>query len=359
LRKKLRDEKIHFAKRRTAREMVTHIFWAGALYGCLAAIALRASKGALTFGSLVMYYQAIQRAQSYLQDFLLGTANLYENNLFLQNLSEFLDLKPRLKNPSHPKKIANPISLNLAFENVSFVYPGKTALALDNVSFVIRPGQKIALVGENGSGKTTLVKLMCRLYDPTGGRILLDGTDIREFSAQDLRRQFSVIFQDFVRYHLSLAQNIALGDLEAAQDRERIVQAAQKAGAHEFIQKFPDGYQTKLGRVFYEGEEISGGEWQKIALARAFLREAPFIVMDEPTSALDARAEYELFERFAKMAAGRTAILISHRLSTVRMADTILMMEHGRITEQGSHDQLIERGGAYARLFEMQAKNYR
>jgi ATP-binding cassette subfamily B protein len=359
LRKKLRDEKIHFAKRRTAREMVTHIFWAGALYGCLAAIALRASKGALTFGSLVMYYQAIQRAQSYLQDFLLGTANLYENNLFLQNLSEFLDLKPRLKNPSHPKKIANPISLSLAFENVSFVYPGKTALALDNVSFVIRPGQKIALVGENGSGKTTLVKLMCRLYDPTGGRILLDGTDIREFSAQDLRRQFSVIFQDFVRYHLSLAQNIALGDLEAAQDRERIVQAAQKAGAHEFIQKFPDGYQTKLGRVFYEGEEISGGEWQKIALARAFLREAPFIVMDEPTSALDARAEYELFERFAKMAAGRTAILISHRLSTVRMADTILMMEHGRITEQGSHDQLIERGGAYARLFEMQAKNYR
>jgi ATP-binding cassette subfamily B protein len=359
LRKKLRDEKIALAKRRTAREMVSHIFWAAALYGSLAAIALRASRGALSFGSLVMYYQAIQRGQSSLQEFLQGTASLYENNLFLQNLSEFLELKPRLREPAKPLPVPKPITKGLMFENVSFHYPGKTAMALEDVSFVIEPGQKVALVGENGSGKTTLVKLMCRLYDPTQGRILLDGIDIREFSVSDLRRQFSVIFQDFVRYHLSLGQNIALGDLEAAKDRMRIAEAARKAGADEFIRRFPDGYETKLGRVFYEGEEISGGEWQKIALARAFLREAPFIIMDEPTSALDARAEFELFERFAKMADGRTAILISHRLSTVRMADTILMMENGRIIERGSHDELFARGGAYARLFEMQAKNYR
>jgi ATP-binding cassette subfamily B protein len=359
LRKKLRDEKIHFAKRRTSREMVTHFFWVSALYGSLAAIALRASRGALSFGSLVMYYQAIQRAQSYLQDFLQGAANLYENNLFLQNLGEFLGLKPRLAEPAHPKKIAQPLRAGLVFDNVSFSYPGKDAITLHDISFSIQPGQKVALVGENGSGKTTLVKLMCRLYDPTRGRILLNGVDLREFSTKDLRRQFSVIFQDFVRYHLSLAQNIALGDLDLADDQMRIIAAAQKSGADEFIDKFPEGYKTKLGRVFYEGEEISGGQWQKIALARAFLREDPFIIMDEPSSALDARAEYELFERFAKMAEGRAAILISHRLSTVRMADTILMMEQGRIVERGTHDELVARGGAYARLWEMQAKNYR
>jgi ATP-binding cassette subfamily B protein len=356
LRNKLREEKIAFAKRRTRRELVTHLFWTAALYGSLAAIALRAARGGISFGSLVMYYQAIQRAQGYLQEFLQGTLQLYENNLFLQNLSEFLELKPRIAEPPNPKQ---PSPGALVFENVSFTYPGKDALALQNVSFTVQPGQKVALVGENGSGKTTLVKLMCRLYDPTQGRILLDGVDLRELSVRDLRRQFSVIFQDFVRYHLTLGQNIALGDLAAAEDRARIAQAARKAGADEFIEKFPERYQTKLGRVFYEGEEISGGQWQKIALARAFLREAPFIIMDEPSSALDARAEYELFERFAKMAAGRAAILISHRLSTVRMADRILMMEDGRIVEEGSHDELIARGGAYARLFEMQAKNYR
>lgn len=359
LRRKLREEKIALAKRRTLREAVTHIFWAGALYGSIAVVALRAVQGAVTIGSLVMYYQALQRGQSYLQDFLYGMASLYENNLFLKNLSEFLDLKPRIGEIANPKKIPSPLRQGLVFENVSFAYPGKERPALQNISFTLKPGQKIALVGENGSGKTTLVKLMCRLYDPTGGRILLDGIDIRECSVNELRRQFSVIFQDFVRYHLSLAENIGLGNLRDLENRPKIVEAAQRSGADGFIQKFPQGYDTKLGRIFYEGEEISGGEWQKVAVARAFLREAPFIIMDEPSSAMDARAEYELFKRFAEMAEGRATVLISHRLSTVRMADVILMMENGRIVEQGSHDELIAQGGVYARLFELQAQNYR
>jgi ATP-binding cassette subfamily B protein len=359
LRRKLREEKIAMAKRRTAREAVTHIFWIGALYGSIAVVALKAAGGGVTIGSLVMFYQALQRGQSYLQDFLYGMASLYEHNLFLKNLSEFLDLKPRIGEVANPKPIAQPIREGLVFENVSFTYPGKETPTLRNVSFTLRPGQKIALVGENGSGKTTLVKLMCRLYDPTEGRILLDGVDLREVSIGELRRQFSVIFQDFVRYHLSLAENIGLGDLKLMDDREKIVEAARRSGADSFIEKMPQGYDTKLGRIFYEGEEISGGEWQKVAVARAFLRETPFIIMDEPSSAMDARAEYELFARFAEMSEGRATVLISHRLSTVRMADAILMMEHGRIVEQGSHDDLVARGGVYARLFELQAQNYR
>jgi len=359
LRKKLREERIELAKRRTFREAVTQIFTASAVYGSLAFIALRAARGVLSLGSLVMYYQALQRGQGYLQDFLAGISNLYENNLFLKNLSEFLDFKPRIVDTKTPKSIPATPTMGLVFENVSFSYPGKEALVLDNISFAIPAGQTIALVGENGSGKTTLVKLMCRLYDPTKGRILLNGIDIREFSLVNLRQQFSVIFQDFVRYHLPLLQNIALGDIAQIENREKIIGAATRAGADEFIEKLPKGYDTNLGRMFGEGEELSGGQWQKIALARAFLRESPFIIMDEPTSAMDARAEYILFKRFAEMAAGRTAVLISHRLSTVRMADAILLLEGGRISEHGRHDDLVARGGSYARLFEMQAKNYR
>lgn len=359
LRKKLRDERIVLAKRRTMRETVTHFFMAGALYGSLGFVAFRAAEGTISFGALVMYYQALQRGQAFLQDFLTGMASLYENNLFLRNLSEFLDLRPRIADGKTPKQFPSAQREGLMFENVSFTYPGKDVETLHNISFVIRPGQKIALVGENGSGKTTLVKLMCRLYDPTNGRIAIEGTDIREFGVKDLRRQFSVIFQDFVRYHMTATENIGLGDTNKMSDADKIVEAAKKSGADAFISKFPQGYNSKLGRVYFEGEEISGGEWQKVALARAFLRESPFIIMDEPSSAMDARAEYELFKRFAEMAEGRTAILISHRLSTVRMADMILMLEGGRIVEQGTHDELVARGGSYARLFEMQAKNYR
>jgi ATP-binding cassette subfamily B protein len=359
LRKKLREERMSLAKRRATREAVTHIFTTGAIYGSLAVVALRTARGVLSIGSLVMYYQALQRGHAAMQEFLSGLTNLYENNLFLQNLSEFLELRPRIAGPVKPVAAPKTIRDGLVFENVSFSYPGKEALILEDISFQIRAGEKVALVGENGSGKTTLVKLMCRLYDPTRGRILIDGTDIREFSVPELRRQFSVIFQDFVRYHLSMAENIALGNIDETANREKIIAAATRAGADSLAAKLPQSYDTLLGRVLYEGEEISGGEWQKIALARAFLRESPFIIMDEPTSAMDARAEYMLFRRFAEMAHGRTAVLISHRLSTVRMADSILFLEKGRISERGHHDELVALGGSYARLFEMQAKNYR
>jgi ATP-binding cassette, subfamily B, bacterial len=359
LRKRLREERMTLSKRRASREAVTHIFTHAAIYGSLAVIATRAARGAISIGSLAMYYQALQRGHAQMQEFLNGLSNLYENNLFLRNLSDFLDLRAGITDPKKPRLIPSPIREGLVFENVSFSYPGKDSQILQNISFQIRPGEKIALVGENGSGKTTLVKLMCRLYDPTAGRILLDGTDIREFSVVDLRRQFSVIFQDFVRYHLSVAENISLGDIEHAADRNRIIAASKRAGADQLAAKLPNNYDTLLGRVLHEGEEISGGEWQKIALARAFLRESPFIIMDEPTSAMDARAEYAMFKRFAEMAEGRAAFLISHRLSTVRMADTILFLDNGRITERGHHDELVARGGSYSRLFEMQAKNYR
>jgi ATP-binding cassette subfamily B protein len=359
LRKKLREERMSIAKRRATREAVTHIFTTGAIYGSLAVVALRTARGTLSIGSLVMYYQALQRGHAAMQEFLNGLSNLYENNLFLQNLSEFLELRPKIKGPVKALTTPKVLREGLIFENVSFSYPGKDRVILEDVSFQIRPGEKVALVGENGSGKTTLVKLMCRLYDPTRGRILIDGVDIREFEVSDLRRQFSVIFQDFVRYHLSVAENIGLGDVEGTANREKIIAAATRAGADSLAAKLPQSYDTLLGRVLYEGEEISGGEWQKIALARAFLREAPFIIMDEPTSAMDARAEYMLFRKFAQMAEGRSAVLISHRLSTVRMADSILFLENGRISESGRHDELVALAGSYARLFEMQAKNYR
>jgi ATP-binding cassette, subfamily B, bacterial len=360
LRAQLRGEKSALAKRRAAREIVTEIFMAAAIYGSLAFIAVRAFAGAISLGSLVMYFLAIQRAQTFLQSFLSGLNALYENHLFLRNLSEFLDLSPKIGAPSSvAKPIPRPIREGIAFQNVSFTYPGKQTPVLEDISFAFRPGEKIALVGENGSGKTTLVKLLCRLYDPTAGKLLLDGIDARELNVDELRRQFSVIFQDFARYQLTIAENIGLGDTAKINDRPGIVAAAQAAGADEFIQRYSRNYDAPLGRVFSDGEDLSGGEWQKIGLARAFLRDAPFLIMDEPTSAMDPRSEYEMFKKFAELASGRAALLISHRLSTVRMADTILMLERGRIVERGSHDQLIAQGGAYARLFEMQAKSYR
>ncbi len=359
LRAQLRGEKMALAKRRTARELVMHFSTTAAVYGGLGFLALRAAQGLITLGSLVMFYQAIQRVQASMQEFLSGLANLHENNLFLKNLSDFLDLKPRMPRAKKPRPLPEAIRHGLVFEDVSFSYPGKSTEVLRGVSFTLRPGQKLALVGENGSGKTTLVKLMCRLYDPTHGRILLDGVDLRDFDVAELRARFSVIFQDFVRYQMTLAENVGLGDLPSMDDRARITAAGRKSGAHEFIERFPQGYDTLLGRAFHDGEEISGGEWQKVALARAFLRDAPFIIMDEPSSAMDPRAEFELFKRFAEMAAGRTAVLISHRLSTVRMADAILMLDHGQIIERGAHDELTAAGGAYARLFEMQASHYR
>lgn len=315
--------------------------------------------GVLRLGDLVLYQQALQRGQSALQGLLGNLSSLYEDNLFLANLYEFLDLKPKLVEPLHPKSLPQPFKSSITFNNVSFQYSTTTRQALFDINLTIKPGEVVALVGENGSGKTTLVKLLCRLYDPTSGNITIDGIDLREFNTTDLRRQISVIFQDYAKYHFTAAENIWLGNIDIPQNHEDVIKAAYRSGADEVIKSLPNGYDTILGKLFDQGEELSIGQWQKIALARAFLRNSQVIILDEPTSAMDPKAEEEVFEKFRQLIKGQAAILISHRLSTVKMADRIYLLEYGKIVESGTHEELMQLGGSYAHLFETQAKNYR
>lgn len=359
LRKRLREERLSMASRRSLGELGAQTLAALGMFGSFAFIAYRTVLGALTIGDLVMYYQAFQRGQGFIRDLLGGLAGLYEDNLFLSNLYEFLDLKPRVLQPSRPLAVARPMQKGIVFDHVSFAYPGSPRTALDDINLTIRPGEVVALVGENGSGKTTLVKLLCRLYDPNKGGILLDGVDLRALDLTELRSQISVIFQDYARYNLSARENIWFGNVAVPPDEARIVGAARDAGADAVISRLPLGYDTTLGKWFEEGEELSIGEWQKVALARAFMRDAQVIVLDEPTSAMDAKAEYEVFNRFRELVRRRAAVLISHRFSTVRMADTIYVLDGGRIIEGGSHADLMRLGGTYARLFEIQAQHYR
>ena len=247
----------------------------------------------------------------------------------------------------------------IVLDHVSFQYPAGTRKALEDISLTIRPGEVVALVGENGSGKTTLIKLLCRLYDPTGGTITVDGIDLRQFETKALRHEIAIIFQDYAHYHLTARENIWLGNTDLPPDHERVSAAARRSGADEVINALPHGYDTILGKRFAEGEELSIGEWQKVALARTFMRDAQIIVLDEPTSSMDAKAEYEVFQSFRQLVSGRTAILISHRFSTVRMADRIYVLKQGSVIEGGTHEELVRVGGTYARLFEMQAQHYR
>jgi ATP-binding cassette subfamily B protein len=357
LRDRLRRERLQILARRSAAEFAGHALATAAVFGAYAFIALRTVQGGITIGDLVMYFQAFQRGQDGLRQMLRALAGLYEDSLFLRNVYDFLGLQRKLVEPAHPKPVPRPLREGIVFEGVSFRYGDKQALS--EVDLVIPAGATVALVGENGSGKTTLIKLLARLYDPAAGRILLDGIDLREFAATELRRQISVIFQDYVRYNLTARENIGFGDADAAPD-ERVCAAAEHAGAGELIRRLPRGLDTVLGKAFAFGEELSVGEWQKIALARALLREAQIVVLDEPTSAMDAQAEHELFRRFQRLATGRTAILISHRLSTVKSADRIYVLGAGRVVESGTHDELVTRqGGAYARMFAAQASGYR
>jgi ATP-binding cassette subfamily B protein len=356
LRDRLRRERLALVGRRSKLEFLAQSAATVAVFGAYAFIAIRAVSGGITLGDLVMFFQAFQRGQDYLRQLLRGVANLYEDSLFLTNLYEFLDLERKLVEPARPRAVPRPLRQGIVFEGVSFSYGAKQVLT--DVDLVIPAGATVALVGENGSGKTTLIKLLARLYDPGAGRILFDGIDLREFATTALRRELSVIFQDYVRYNLTARENIWFGNVEAAADPEKLSTAARFAGASELIRKLPHGFDTVLGKWFEEGEELSVGEWQKIALARALLREAQVIVLDEPTSAMDAAAEYEMFKSFRDVAAGRTAILISHRLSTVKMADRIYVVHEGRIVESGTHDELLRKAGAYADLFTAQASGY-
>jgi ATP-binding cassette subfamily B protein len=359
IRLKLRKGRLAILRSRSITDLLAETCTNAAIYGSYAYVAYQAVSGAITLGSLVMYFSAFQRVQACLQGMLSSLAGLYSDNLFLANLYEFLDLKRTVIEPQQARSVPRPIQRGIVLNHVSFQYPAGTRKVLEDVSLTIRPGEVVALVGENGSGKTTLVKLLCRLYDPTGGTIAIDGVDLRQFATKALRREIAIIFQDYVHYHLTARENIWLGNTNLPLDHERILAAACRSGADDVIRALPKGYDTILGRRFESGEELSIGEWQKVALARAFVHDAQIIVLDEPTSSMDARAEFEVFQNFRQLVAGRTAILISHRFSTVRMADRIYVLKQGRVIEGGTHEELVGAGGTYARLFEMQARHYR
>jgi ATP-binding cassette subfamily B protein len=395
------------SRQRRAQSLLS-LLSTGVSSGTYLYIVLQAAYGRITLGDLTLYGAAVGQTQSTLYALLGGITSVYETNLQVDDLFQFLDFQPKIV--SGPRRLGVPVPLRhgVEFRNVSFGYPlsepsadgagglimlpdgrmhrlppdrrsrraggrasnGAAATragsrppvkdVLKGVSFTIPAGKTVALVGANGAGKTTLVKLLSRLYDPTEGQVLLDGEDLRDYDLDDLRRQIGVIFQDYARYQMEARENIGFGQIEHLADTERVARAASQGGAVPVIEKLPQGYETILGRLFAGGVELSGGEWQKVALARGFMREAPqLLVLDEPTAALDAQAEFEVYERFHELTQGKTSLLISHRFSTVRMADLIVVLEHGRVTEQGSHEELSAAGGTYARLYEMQAMRYR
>jgi ATP-binding cassette, subfamily B, bacterial len=354
------DEDIALAKKKgIAGSFLSAIGTAGYYTAYIYAV-WRTVTGVFSLGTLTFLANAIRDASSNLQQTFSTLSTIADQALFLTDLIAFFDMKPTIRTKPNALPAPRPIREGFEFQNVSFRYPGSERKVLNGLNFVLRPGERVALIGENGEGKTTIVKLLTRLYDPVEGRILLDGIDLREYDLDDLYKEIGVIFQDYMRYEMTARENIAVGRIEFLDNLQKVQESARKSMANEVVAKLGSaGYDQMLGRRFETGVDLSGGEWQKVALARAYLRDAQLLILDEPTSALDARSEYEVFQRFAELTAGKMAVFISHRFSTVRMADRIVVLENGRIAEEGDHEYLTSLGGRYAEMFELQAASYR
>lgn len=358
LRARIRSGQIRIHNRRAVVEATLAALGTGVFFGATGHLAFAIAEGWATVGDLAMFLLLFRRAETGAREFTRATAKLYDDQLFLRQIFDFLETRPVITAPPGAPAPQRPTGAGLRFEGVDFRYPGSDRLALKGVDFALEPGRVTALVGANGSGKTSLIKLMCRLYDPDAGRVTLDGVDVRDFDLRGYRALFSVIFQDYARYAASVAENIRLGDLRAPHDPERVVAAARRAGADGFIEALPAGYDTLLTRIFDDGREISAGQWQRVALARAFFPDSAFIILDEPTSSVDPNAELAFFKNFRERIGDRGALIISHRLSTIRLADMIYVLQDGSIVESGTHNELISHNGAYARMFLSQARSY-
>lgn len=356
---KIFSEDMALARRRLRISYAWNLLSTVSFYACYAWILYLTVSRRITLGDMTLYLAAVRQSQGSFQGLMDNVSRLYENGLFMENLFTFLAIDAGPEAVQAPAALHTRKAAGLSIQNVSFQYPGASHLAVDAVSLSIAPGEKIALVGDNGSGKTTLIKLIAGLYVPDAGSIEFDGQNIAHLDPAVLHGQIGVIFQDYVRYQMSFAENVGFGSVEHLKDEKRILHAVEQAGAEDVLADLPQGLASILGSQFKGGRELSGGQWQKVALSRAFMRNAKLLILDEPTSALDAEREFEIFQRFQELAEGKTAILISHRFSTVRMADRIGVMEKGRLIELGSHDELLRLGGRYARLFEIQAQGYR
>ena len=350
---------VALARRRLAAGSVLSVLGTLGYYSAYAWVIWRTLAGALSIGTLTFLAGAIQQASLNIQQVFSTLAGIADQALFLTDLLAFFEMQPTIRSKPNAVPAPRPIVRGFEFRNVSFRYPGTERLVLNGLNFQLRPQERVALIGENGEGKTTIVKLLTRLYDPTDGDILLDGIDLRDYNLEDLYREIGVIFQDFMRYEMTARENIACGRIEDLSDLGLLESAARKSGADQVIERLPRRYEQMLGRRFENGVDLSGGEWQKLALARAYLRDSQLLILDEPTAALDARSEYEVFRRFAELTSEKMALFISHRFSTVRMADRIVVLENGRIAEEGTHDELSSLGGHYAEMFELQAASYR